>query len=65
MKKFISVFFLGVSMIVVLGACSSNEDSADYNHDDYDITLVNTNGEHREVFNEDEKALYLYFTGVD
>jgi len=55
-------------MLMILAACSENdgEDSANsYDPSDYEFIGVNTSGEEVELFREEEKALYLYFTGVN
>lgn len=64
MKKIVSLVF--ISMLMTLAACSDNgEESSSYEPSDYEFSGVSTSSEEVELFQEEEKALYLYFTGVE
>jgi uncharacterized lipoprotein YehR (DUF1307 family) len=65
MKQLLIGTVLTMSVVFLLAACGTNEESGDYNPGDYDMTLLNSDFEETEVLEEGEKALYLYFTGVD
>ncbi|MGJ9384672.1 hypothetical protein CR203_13815 [Salipaludibacillus neizhouensis] len=64
MKKLMFRGISAVLFLLIVTACASDDESgSEYNADDYDFTLLNSAGEEVDIFT-DEKALYLYFTGV-
>ncbi|WP_416151643.1 hypothetical protein ACM26V_11990 [Salipaludibacillus sp. HK11] len=67
MKKIGSITFISLMTLLIFTACSSDngEDSGSYDPDDYQFSLMSTSGNDVDLFEDDEKALYLYFTGVE
>ncbi|ADH98716.1 hypothetical protein [Salisediminibacterium selenitireducens] len=66
MKKWMTgVLFAAVGLLVT--ACGNEEvsDSMNYDASDYSYTLADSQGNEVDIFTEDEKGLYLYFTGVN
>ncbi|GEL08702.1 hypothetical protein [Salisediminibacterium halotolerans] len=64
MKKQLTAGFS--ALVLGLVACgSNNEQTGEYDPSEYNYTLVNTAGEETEIFEENENALYLYFTGTN
>ncbi|WP_157100912.1 hypothetical protein [Salisediminibacterium beveridgei] len=53
-------------LAVVIAACGNNEatDYEAYDASDYNYALADSTGSEVNLFTEDEKGLYLYFTGV-
>lgn len=53
-------------LALILAACGNNEasDYEAYDASDYNYALPDSTGSEVNLFAEDEKGLYLYFTGV-
>ncbi|MBB5171870.1 hypothetical protein [Texcoconibacillus texcoconensis] len=57
---------IGLLAVLLLAACSGEESSTayiPYESDDFNMALVDTNAE-EVTLAMDEKAFYVYFTGV-
>lgn len=66
MKKWITGFVLAAVGIMAT-ACGNDDvsESMDYDASDYTYSLSDSQGNDVDIFTEDDKALYLYFTGVN
>ncbi|UCZ52456.1 hypothetical protein LGQ02_16680 [Bacillus shivajii] len=67
MKRLLFTMFMVISISLVVSGCGAEEESefSNYQPNDYSFALVDTNNNEVEVMTENEKAIYLYFTGVD
>lgn len=64
-KKIIVGLFASVFAILIMTGCTSTDQSTEYNQEDYDFSLLTTDGIELNPFAENDKVLFLYFTGVD